>query len=589
MPHPLGRHLFGFAVIADTHLEAPGDDGTIARSNRRLAALIPALVRMQPAFMLHLGDVTHPLPELGSSADAALADAKRLLGELPMPLHVTPGNHDIGDKPLALMPAAGVRLDWIARFEANFGPDRRAFDHGPCRFVMIDAPLLNAGIAREKEQFTWLEREIAAARGKRIFVATHYPLYMFAPDERPNYDNVDDPARTRVLEMLREAGAEAVFTGHIHNLLYNRFGNTELYGLPSVAFVRRDFSELFRVEPLAEWGREDPEKLGFFWVDVHEDGHVARFVRTHGALDEPQALSRPGHPKDAAWSGLGVDLRHPWCEAVDFPFNPPVDAFGRKRVRDDYSLQALCDLGLRDLRIPLRDMLDHTTRARAADLVRLGFRFTGFVAGAPDRAESELLAGIGDVLDALELIALPGEIDTLAADIAPLLAGRDTALRLTRLLPPDAGGARRAGKNAVVFGYDAKDPEAALASARSLTGRIERAGVTFRLPLEDFDATTAARLSAFGRTHGLEIAVLLVWMAEDMAIARIHDDALPPLLAPVLDLAANHSELRLFLDSFMDMDRGYHVRHGLIDRRTNLRPAGRLLRDRHALTASRTG
>ena len=38
--------------------------------------------------------------------------------------------------------------------------------------------------------------------------------------------------------------------------------------------------------------------------------------------------------------------------------------------------------------------------------------------------------------------------------------------------------------------------------------------------------------------------------------------------------ALAYPEIPMFLDPFMDVDRGYFVRHGLIDRRCNLRSAG---------------
>ena len=44
-----------------------------------------------------------------------------------------------------------------------------------------------------------------------------------------------------------------------------------------------------------------------------------------------------------------------------------------------------------------------------------------------------------------------------------------------------------------------------------------------------------------------------------------------------LALARRHPLVELLLDTFMDIDRGYFVRHGLVDRRSNWRPAGSAL------------
>ena len=44
-----------------------------------------------------------------------------------------------------------------------------------------------------------------------------------------------------------------------------------------------------------------------------------------------------------------------------------------------------------------------------------------------------------------------------------------------------------------------------------------------------------------------------------------------------ISLTAGNSKLYLFVDTFMDIDRGYSPRHGLIDRLSNLRAVGNKL------------
>ncbi len=130
-----GPRLFSFAVIADSHVEPPRADEP--RSNRRLRLTVAAVRALRPAFALHLGDIVHPLPELASAA-AAWDEALALLGGLGCPLHVTPGNHDIGDKPNPMMPAAAVRPDWLKRYTRVAGPARKVVDHAGCRLVLLE-------------------------------------------------------------------------------------------------------------------------------------------------------------------------------------------------------------------------------------------------------------------------------------------------------------------------------------------------------------------------------------------------------------------------------------------------------------------
>src|SRR5690606_32808252 len=54
-----GRHLCGFAVIADSHLEPEEPGAPAPRSNARNRRLVHDLARRRPAFALHLGDIVH--------------------------------------------------------------------------------------------------------------------------------------------------------------------------------------------------------------------------------------------------------------------------------------------------------------------------------------------------------------------------------------------------------------------------------------------------------------------------------------------------------------------------------------------------
>lgn len=61
--------------------------------------------------------------------------------------------------------------------------------------------------------------------------------------------------------------------------------------------------------------------------------------------------------------------------------------------------------------------------------------------------------------------------------------------------------------------------------------------------------------------------------------AEMDDAANQALVEEALQLATRHPEVTLLLDTFMDIDRGYYVRTGLIDRSGNWRAAGRVVAD----------
>ena len=155
-----------------------------------------------------------------------------------------------------------------------------AFDYSNCCFVMINSQILNSGLATEKFQKAWLEKFLSDNSAKRTFLFTHYPPFITQPHEEWHYDNIDEPARSWLLDLTKKGKIEAVFAGHVHNFFYNRHGETDFYILPSVTFFRHDYSELFRIGPTEEYGRNDVGKLGYFWVKVFENGHVAQAVRS---------------------------------------------------------------------------------------------------------------------------------------------------------------------------------------------------------------------------------------------------------------------------------------------------------------------
>jgi 3',5'-cyclic AMP phosphodiesterase CpdA len=403
--------LFSFAVIADTHLNP--DDGqntspwrTNRLANGRTAFVISELNRLKPAFVVHLGDIVHPLPA-DPRHETAAKGAKNMFAALNCPLQLVPGNHDVGDKPLEWMPADCVREHSVRAYRETFGPDWYAFDYGGCRFVTINSSLLNSDLALEAEQKRWLEAEFGENAGRRTFLFTHYPPYVSRADESSHYDNIDEPARSWLLNTISRARIEALFAGHVHNFFYSLHAAvTQCYVLPSVTSLRQDYAELFRVGPADEYGRNDAAKLGFFLVDVLQDGHRAHLVRTQGATLESVTTHAPASAfQRPVPSRIGVHLRHAWAEEIELPYNGPLDELTRKRVRNDYPLLALWDLGIQHLRVPSSDLMEKRLRARMHELRRSMQKFTVFTFGQPDSVTVELMATQRTHVHAWEIIA----------------------------------------------------------------------------------------------------------------------------------------------------------------------------------------
>jgi hypothetical protein len=577
-----------FAIIGDTHVKPEsGDQSAPWQVNEAATArarwISREVERYRPDFIVHLGDLVHPVPELSTFGEAVEL-TRQIFRPFHNRLHVIPGNHDIGDKPNRAMPAKKVREDWIELFEKSFGPSYYFYDRDDCRFVFINDPVMNSGYPIEARQRSWLEDTLGSAGGRRLFLFMHYPLFLLDPQEPSNYDNIDEPARSDIVGLIRRHKVEAVFAGHVHNIFYHRLDGTEFYVMPATSFVRQDFSEMFRTEAIHENGRNDAEKLGFAMVEIHDGGHVVHYLRSYGeTLDaagtcsavaaRSAALQLP-HPKKPDGAPFGVFLRHPWAEITALPNNGPMDEFLRKEARNDYHLAAMWRMGIRHARVPLSDLLDDRIGARMADLVAIGHQFTIFGFGVPDGTTMDRIKRRANLIGRFECVLPADEIEQEAANVAAFR--RDLGRPV--LVSPIATSAaeKKVGSRIELFVSHGFRPnqlgeiERLLSASRpgDFTHFVVRVGLAADI------LATAAELAAWQASHDCRLDLHLRIAADNPATNVIDDGAILNGIVTLHLAALAYPEVAMFADTFMDIDRGYFVRNGLVDRRCNLRPAG---------------
>ncbi|MEJ0072337.1 MAG: metallophosphoesterase [Pseudomonadota bacterium] len=594
----LGAELFSFVVVADTHMnqeEARSSSPYLCNklANARSRHVLHEINALAPAFVIHLGDLINPVPALPSYAPAA-ANFHALARELQAPLHIAPGNHDIGDKPVAWMPAGNVNDDYVALYEQHFGRHYYAFDGNGLRFLIINAPIMNSGLACEAEQKAWLERELAASAGHRTFLCIHYPPYVSNPDEAGNYDNIDEPARSWLLALIARHKPEALFAGHVHNFWYDRYGETDCYILPSTAFVRHDYSEMYKIEPGAEFGRDDAAKLGYFIVRVYERGHVAHMVRSYGTTLAPGAVSPPRkpqlrrlHSQENRRGSVCVDLRHPWAETVEIAPSGALDEFERKFARNDYPLLALWEMGVRKLRVPIQDLTRPATRRRMALLKRLGHVFTVYQYGVPQGSVRELLVEHRALVDVLEIILLWKDVSPQLADIAVLRDAVGAPVSLSKLRTHEDAKYDGSRFNHFInhgFVVAERDQLEGLRADPASRGAID--GLVFRIPRETSPWDGVGAIRSLSAELGFRSIAHVRMAGGNPAEAFMDDTANAARVAEATMAALADPASDVVLDTFLDADRGYYARTGLIDRRCNPRPASHMVRHLHEAFAN---
>lgn len=594
-----GPRLFSYAVVSDTHLN-PGDAASNSpfavnrRANNRLRYVVEDLNRRDAALVIHLGDIVHPVPAV---PDLYAQSARRFLEQaqaLRHPLCVIPGNHDVGDKPLAWGPAAGVRDEFLQAWSAHFGAHYFHRQHRGIHFIGINAQLPGSGLALELEQKRWLEQLLDGLRGQRIFMHSHYPPYLLAECEAEHYDNLGPAPRAWLLSLLGRHRVEALFCGHVHQFWFNRYRHTDCYLLPSTAFTRQDYSEMFRAAAGAEYGRDDAHKLGYMLVHIYARGHGVEVVRTGGrelrqanAKRAPAAQQVLDKPADFVnfHSRLGFNPRHDWFETVQIPPSGALDEFDRKSARNDYGLLAFLDMGVRRLRLPVADLAPRARRRRLRDLQHLGFQYRFYSHQAPDESIRQVIRDCPGLVSEWEICCAMDDLGHL--DPAFFRFAREH--RIDAVFSPlrskhDADAPGKPYYHVIDHGFTPRDA-AALEKWLSGAQAAAFAKYVLRLPFDESVGEAAAfaqeKFERFGKP-----AVIQLRLSANNPAHNLDDDArLCRKLAEAAVLGHSHRNCEICCDSFADNDRGYFPHAGVVDRLYNPRPAMWLLRHLHFLLA----
>lgn len=173
---------------------------------------------IRPAFIVITGDFVHD-----RSNKAQWDEFDRITSRIDktIPVWLSPGNHDIG------MPPEKGDLDNYIR---KYGYDRFSFRIRKSMFIGLNTCLIKSGmIEPEQIQYDWLQQKLKRGkRAKHIILFGHYPIFIKSPDEAETYSNIALDLRPKYLDLFRQYGVNAVFSGHLHNNAESSSGETEM-------------------------------------------------------------------------------------------------------------------------------------------------------------------------------------------------------------------------------------------------------------------------------------------------------------------------------------------------------------------------
>lgn len=242
---------FIFLQVSDTHwgFNDPKINPDFAGTLKKAIAAVNGL-KQQPDFIMFTGDLTHTTED-PKERRKRMSEVRDIIGGLKVKnIRFMPGEHDAG-------------LDKGEAFQEFFGKTHYVFDHKGVNFIVLDNvsdPTSSIG----ETQLQWLGSELQKlAKGSRIVVFTHRPLF----DLYPQWDWwTRDGAKA--VELLMPYKNLTVFYGHIHQEHHHMTGHIAHHAAKGLMLPLPVAGSLPKRVPIP-WDPAEPYKgLGYRGVDA---------------------------------------------------------------------------------------------------------------------------------------------------------------------------------------------------------------------------------------------------------------------------------------------------------------------------------
>ena len=582
----LPKALFEFVIISDSHyMLDPGGtslefENRRKQSPRREVALCMAAA-LEPHFVVHNGDMVQEYPDnlerFYQSIDESL-EQMRACGVEP---YYVVGNHDIGDKPDPTAPASHVSREVLDWYHREFGKSWYSFDQGDCHFVVLNSQIMNGTLPDAVEQEAWVEKDLAEHAEKRLFLLLHMPPYLFDETEPSmgHYDNLANPARTWLLDLVRVYKVEMLLAGHVHFAFFDHLGETRYTVLASPVFTRPGFSCLFTGPPPPERGRDDAPKFGFYLMRVRADKTDIHFIRTSGIKrlppnTEERLITRVSGTLPQ--SPLGATLSQPLATVAEIPRAWP--AAIREKVRNDYPLLACVEMGVGYLRVPLTDFQDTFQRRRLEILRKEGVKLNAVVIFSEELDILEAMSQLRSRIDGLE-IQTPGALYPSGKCIDAIRIIKEQ-FDLSVTLSPIVCRELTSGKQFPRFRLGCTPQEISglnqyLARNSVVVDRVV-CKVNNNQPLCD-QVQEIVKISPLSQISNIDFS---------LEFSATNDQTNANLAAEALFLMAILPGSRIYFEPLTDFDRTMDVTHGLLDTLCNPRSTSSVLQSLNTILYS---
>lgn len=549
---------FEFVLLADTHYMREAASVEFASRRQQTARVEYALELIEaldPNFVIHMGDIVQSFPG-SDDFEMAVAEASEQLEKLTIPCYHVAGNHDVGDKPDPTMPTEPVTRDSLKAYHERYGRSWYRWDDGGIDFLALNSQIMNADLAAATEQREWFETVLQSDVSEPAALLLHLPPFLETPQDPDigHYDVIGQPARKWVFERIVDSPISHVFTAHTHFEFRTILDGVTFVGLPSPAFTRPGFAELFSSCPPPERGRDDTGKLGFSLVRVIDGEMHLHFIPTGGLTESNGRILLTPTTGQASASRLGVSLVHPFVETGRTPAVFP--SVVQQPVHDAYPLLTCDRLGAGAIRLPVREVI---RSRRSQDFVEHFRASGGTVIGTLQ--PSAVGRWQNAPIDVLELHVTG--VDGLSGHAVSMIervneqAGIESAISI--ILPEHAIGGKQHDR--LRTGYrpeELVDLDHDLAAHGTAVNRVLGVVSNATDPWETIrEAPGAEDLDAIGRVD---------WLLRSI---DLDNSTAMDRLARGMFATATRTAGRLMVEPLRELDRTMDAAPGVIDRRRN--------------------
>jgi acid phosphatase type 7 len=178
----------------------------------KCAPSLPVLARdmaaQNVAFVIGLGDYirgARTMDEVRQQYQGFFAGLAPLQSLGPVPVALTPGNHDIQ--------GSRTRSEYFAK---TFRALPYSFDRAQCHFVILDSEQPGYSSRIAGPQLGWLKQDLTRNRNAALtFVAAHEPLFPVSVHRGESLDQYPKE-RDALHQLFVREGVDCVFSGHEH-------------------------------------------------------------------------------------------------------------------------------------------------------------------------------------------------------------------------------------------------------------------------------------------------------------------------------------------------------------------------------------